>query len=77
VKENAVMRTLNDWAKSHDAKFALIDKQEGFLKLSRQAARATDAPLNEPVSRQRQQPAPRRQSESKQRPSAPKGQIRA
>jgi hypothetical protein len=36
VKEHAVMHRLNDWARANDAKFALIDKQEGFLKVSRQ-----------------------------------------
>jgi len=36
VKEAPVLRDLNTWAKTHDAKFALIDKQEGFIKLSRQ-----------------------------------------
>jgi hypothetical protein len=36
VKELADLRTLNDWAKSHDAKFVLIDKQAGFVKLMRQ-----------------------------------------
>lgn len=37
VKEASVLRELNTWAKSHDAKFALIDKQEGFIKISRNA----------------------------------------
>lgn len=37
VKDAAVLRELNAWAKSHNAKFALIDKQEGFIKLSRNA----------------------------------------
>ncbi len=36
VKEAPVLRDLNAWAKSKNAKFALIDKQEGFIKLSRQ-----------------------------------------
>jgi hypothetical protein len=36
VKETAVLRSLNDWAKRRDAKFAVIDKQEGFVKLTRQ-----------------------------------------
>ncbi|TNF90434.1 MAG: hypothetical protein EP301_01125 [Gammaproteobacteria bacterium] len=37
VKDASVLRELNTWAKTHDAKFALIDKQEGFIKLSRNA----------------------------------------
>jgi len=36
VREAPVLRSLNTWAKSQNAKFALIDKQEGFIKLSRQ-----------------------------------------
>jgi hypothetical protein len=37
VKDASVLRRLNGWAKDNDAKFALIDKQEGFIKLSRNA----------------------------------------
>lgn len=37
VKDAGALRQLNTWAKAHDAKFALIDKQEGFIKLSRNA----------------------------------------
>ncbi len=37
VKEASVLRELNAWAKTHSAKFALIDKQEGFIKISRNA----------------------------------------
>jgi hypothetical protein len=37
VKDANVLRRLNGWAKENDAKFALIDKQEGFIKLSRNA----------------------------------------
>jgi hypothetical protein len=37
VKDASVLRELNAWAKAHNAKFALIDKQEGFIKLSRNA----------------------------------------
>ena len=37
VKDASVLRRLNGWAKENDAKFALIDKQEGFIKLSRNA----------------------------------------
>ena len=37
VKDASVLRELNAWAKTHDSKFALIDKQEGFIKLSRNA----------------------------------------
>ncbi len=37
VKEAGALRQLNTWAKAKDAKFALIDKQEGFIKLSRNA----------------------------------------
>jgi len=48
VREPAVLRTLNAWAKSQDAKFALIDKQEGFVKLTRQAA-AVQPPTSNPV----------------------------
>jgi hypothetical protein len=53
VKEMADLRALNDWAKTHDAKFVLIDKQAGFVKLMRQpvvlketeqSARAIDLP---------------------------------
>jgi hypothetical protein len=36
VKEAPVLKALNTWAKSQHAKFALIDKQEGFIKISRQ-----------------------------------------
>ena len=39
----AVLRTLASWAKDHDATFALIDKQAGFVKLSRKKA-ATHKP---------------------------------
>ena len=35
VKDASVLRRLNGWAKDNGAKFALIDKQEGFIKLSR------------------------------------------
>ena len=37
VKDASVLRELNAWAKAHNAKFALIDKQEGFIKISRNA----------------------------------------
>jgi len=37
VKDASVLRELNAWAKENKAKFALIDKQEGFIKLSRNA----------------------------------------
>jgi hypothetical protein len=37
VKDAGALRQLNAWAKANDAKFALIDKQEGFIKLSRNA----------------------------------------
>jgi hypothetical protein len=37
VKDASVLRELNAWAKTHKAKFALIDKQEGFIKISRNA----------------------------------------
>lgn len=40
VKDAAVLRSLNEWAKRQDAKFAIVDKQEGFVKLSRQTADA-------------------------------------
>ena len=36
VKETSALRGLNDWAKDQNAKFAVIDKQAGFIKLSRQ-----------------------------------------
>lgn len=34
----AVLRTLASWAQDHDATFAVIDKQAGFVKISRKAA---------------------------------------
>ncbi len=37
VKDASVLRELNAWAKTHKAKFALIDKQAGFIKISRNA----------------------------------------
>lgn len=40
VKETAVLKHLNDWAKQNGAKIALIDKHEGFVKLARQAPAA-------------------------------------
>jgi hypothetical protein len=36
VKDPAVLKYLRDWARHHDAKLALIDKHQGFLKLARQ-----------------------------------------
>jgi hypothetical protein len=58
VKEAAVLRSLNTWAKTNDAKIALIDKREGFLKLSRQpAAQVTETnPTMPPPARKA--PAP-------------------
>jgi hypothetical protein len=44
VKENADLRTLNGWAKSHQAKFVVIDKQEGFVKLMRRPAVVAEVP---------------------------------
>lgn len=41
VKDTAVLHSLNEWAKARDARFALIDKQEGFIKLSRRAQAPT------------------------------------
>jgi hypothetical protein len=38
VRDTAVLRELNGWAKEHQATFALIDKQEGFVKLTRNAS---------------------------------------
>ncbi|MGD8416197.1 MAG: hypothetical protein PVH91_03995 [Pseudomonadales bacterium] len=38
VRETSVLRELSDWARTREAKFALIDKQEGFIKISRQPA---------------------------------------
>jgi hypothetical protein len=48
VKEPIALKALHGWASTHEAKFALIDKQEGFVKLTRQiqppeAADATPA----------------------------------
>lgn len=40
VKEAPVLRDLNQWAKGQNAKFAVIDKQEGFIKVSRQPVTA-------------------------------------
>ena len=54
VKEGAVLRMLNTWAGSNDAKFALIDKQEGFIKLTRQAAAPVVASSQHPTSATRQ-----------------------
>lgn len=42
VKDTAVLRELNGWAKDNDATFALIDKQEGFIKLTRQVASSSE-----------------------------------
>lgn len=44
VKDPAVLKYLRDWGQHHDAKLALIDKHQGFLKLSRQPQAREDAP---------------------------------
>ncbi len=36
VRDASVLKQLNDWASQHGAKIAVIDKQAGFLKLTRQ-----------------------------------------
>ena len=36
VKDAVVLKQLGQWASEHGAKFALIDKQAGFVKLTRQ-----------------------------------------
>lgn len=43
VKDTTVLRELNGWAKDNDATFALIDKQQGFIKLTRHAEQAPKA----------------------------------
>ncbi len=53
VKEGAVLRSLNAWAGSNDAKFALIDKQEGFIKLARLAAAPAANKSGNTISRPR------------------------
>jgi hypothetical protein len=50
VKETPVLRLLNEWAKTRGAKFALIDKQEGFIKLSHRTVAQADKPTT-PVKR--------------------------
>lgn len=49
----AALQTLAGWAKDHGATFALIDKQQGFVKITRQPARTatTGQPAQQPVSR--------------------------
>ena len=42
VRETAVLKRLNEWARNNTAKIALIDKQEGIAKLSRRAQAATE-----------------------------------
>ena len=60
VKDANVLRELNAWAKANKAKFALIDKQEGFIKLSRNAE-ATVADKNLPGVRELSTPSGKRQ----------------
>lgn len=61
VKDASVLRGLNGWAKEHEATFALIDKQEGFIKLTRQAEKPTEnilpAPGHPAISRQPARPS--------------------
>ncbi|MFV2090950.1 MAG: hypothetical protein ACC642_09840, partial [Pseudomonadales bacterium] len=43
VKKPADLRMLNEWAAAHEAKFVLIDKLEGFVKLMRQVPATGEA----------------------------------
>lgn len=42
VRDVAALRSLSAWAKEHETAFALIDKQAGFIKLSRRAESRSD-----------------------------------
>ena len=56
VKETTDLQALNQWAKSRDAKFALIDRQQGFVKLTRQLAAPAAQPDTAPSSTSVNQP---------------------
>ncbi len=64
VKDAAVLRELNGWARDNDATFALIDKQAGFIKLTRQVAgskestAASQKPAASPQARPAQKKTP-------------------
>lgn len=40
----AELKLLKSWAEANDAKFVLVDRQEGFVKISRQATLQVNAP---------------------------------
>jgi hypothetical protein len=77
VKDNTLLRELNAWAKANRATFALIDKHEGFIKLSRNAEKAVlDDDLAGPGVREigavrpKQAPAAMQRTAAKQRTAA-------
>jgi hypothetical protein len=67
VRDAAVLRELNGWAKENGATLALIDKQEGFIKLTRNAAQTVhDEPI--PAAGKAAVPAKRRAAAAVRRP---------
>lgn len=65
VKETPVLKELSDWAKGQNAKFALIDKQEGFIKLSRQPVMTSTQELKPAVPARAAGTAPTRKRPGK------------
>ena len=61
VRDPAVLRELNGWAKANEATIALIDKQAGFVKLSRKSE-ANPISDNLPGVRDLSAPPPRQSS---------------
>jgi hypothetical protein len=67
VKDTTVLRELNGWAKENGATLALIDKQAGFIKLTRNAAQTiSDEPL--PSAGETTAPATRQAAPAARRP---------
>ena len=68
VRDTAVLRELNGWAKENKATLALIDKQEGFIKLTRNVSQSVgDKPL--PSVRETTAPGKRQATPAPRRPN--------